>query len=260
MKFRHLRYLLAMGLVNCLSVAALGANYATVQSNYKPLNWSLADKVQVANSDTASQAFNSNQATFLTYTSSLKEGVAYAGANNAKLDPQRLYFFASYAPRIYFISNGGWYTDALGVTIGSATAPNGKAPTGTNYTVFPNLNSPYNNTDSTKQVSKPSTFVPMQTGQFVQLPTVNVGQQMALVFMSNLDSNGNPANVFYNDPNANQDNYQHMVAFFPTNSQYFIVGFEDMYGGGDGDYNDVIVVVDVGPTNASLWRSGTLPK
>ena len=38
-----------------------------------------------------------------------------------------------------------------------------------------------------------------------------------------------------------------MIAFFPDNSQYIIIGFEDMYGGGDKDCNDMMFVVDIGP-------------
>ncbi len=42
-----------------------------------------------------------------------------------------------------------------------------------------------------------------------------------------------------------------MIAFFPDNSQYIIIGFEDEYGGGDQDCNDLMFVVDVGPNNAA---------
>jgi hypothetical protein len=265
MNVQHLRWLLVLGLLNGLAVAAMASssNYASVQSTYKPLGWTLAAQVEVGGCDAAAKAFATVMPGFQTLTSgSLKEGVAFAQANNNLLDPQRLYFFSAYAPRIYFLSTGGWYTDALGVTIGTATAPNGKPPAGTNYTVFPNANSYYSNTDSAKQTNGQRTqFCPLLPGDFVQLPTVNAGQALSLVFMSQLDSNGNPANVFYNDPNANADKYQHMVAFFPPNSNYIIVGFEDLYGGGDKDYNDVVIVIDVGATNASLWQnSGTLPK
>ena len=57
------------------------------------------------------------------------------------------------------------------------------------------------------------------------------------------------------------DHVQHMLAFFPDNSNYIMVTFENQLNGGDGDYNDTVIVIDVGPDNASLWRnSGNLPK
>ena len=70
-----------------------------------------------------------------------------------------------------------------------------------------------------------------------------------------------PANVFYNGAANNADGFQHMIALFPDNSQYIIIGFEDMYGGGDKDCNDLMFVVDIGPMNALIWRDPTsLPK
>jgi hypothetical protein len=67
--------------------------------------------------------------------------------------------------------------------------------------------------------------------------------------------------VFYNGSSNNSDNFQHLVAFFPDNSQYMIIGFEDMSGGGDKDCNDVLFVVDVGPLNSQIWRNpNSLPR
>jgi hypothetical protein len=281
MKVQHLRSLLGLGLVICLATVAQadwggwgggggGSSGGTssyispVQSNYRELGWSLASQVEVYSCDATAQAFQAVLPSYLTTIgSSLKEGIAFAQANHCQLDPTKLYFYYAYAPRIYFVENCGAYTDALGVTIGPASPPNGLAPAGTNYIVFPNCNSNFNNTFSNKQVGTTrTTFVPLLKGDFVQLPTIQPGQQLSLVFWSNVNSNGVPANTFYNDSTANADKYQHMVAFFPSaTSQYVIVGFEDLYGGGDKDYNDVIVVLDVGPQNAALWlNSSTLPK
>ena len=78
--------------------------------------------------------------------------------------------------------------------------------------------------------------------------------------MSNMDSNRRvPQYTFYNGASNNPDNFQHMVAFFPDNSQYIIIGFEDMYNGGDMDCNDLMFVVDVGPNNSAASRSPQQP-
>ena len=98
-------------------------------------------------------------------------------------------------------------------------------------------------------------------GDWVQLPTVKAGQQLAFCIYSNENSSGTPGNVFYNGTSNNPDNFQHMIAFFPDNSQYLIIGFEDMYGGGDQDCNDLMFVVDIGPQNALALRNpSSLPK
>ena len=98
-------------------------------------------------------------------------------------------------------------------------------------------------------------------GDFVQLPTIKAGQQLSFFCVSNILNatwqNDNKEAVFYNGASNNPDGYQHLVAFFPDNSQYIIIGFEDMYGGGDKDCNDVMFVVDVGPNNAAVWRAGS---
>jgi hypothetical protein len=44
-------------------------------------------------------------------------------------------------------------------------------------------------------------------------------------------------------------------------SPFILVGFEDLIGGGDRDYNDALFVVDVGIENATnLINESTLPQ
>ncbi len=80
--------------------------------------------------------------------------------------------------------------------------------------------------------------------------------------MGNLNSSGVPEATYYNQKQQNGDGLLHMVAFFPANSNFVILGFEDIYGGGDLDYNDLVLALDVGPNNAAVWRNpqGSLPK
>jgi hypothetical protein len=268
MKRQHLRYLLGLALVACLAAPAFGgtsSKYSSVQSSYRELGWSIYDKVQVAGADAAAQAVQNLLPGWETFINSiLQEGVAFAQANNCQLDPTKLYFYSAYAPRIYMAMDGGWYTDGLGVTIGPAAPLNGQPSAGTNYIVFPNGNMNYNNNCPTKQVGNTRTsFCPLLPGDFVQLPTVQAGQQLSLVFFSNVDSNGVPGNTFYEDPAANPDNFQHMVAFFPsTTSQYIIVAFEDeLQTISDFDYNDMVIIIDVGAQNAAMWmNNNTMPK
>lgn len=48
-------------------------------------------------------------------------------------------------------------------------------------------------------------------------------------------------NVYGADPSKNQDRLQHVTAF--KSDRFLILGFEDLDGGGDRDYNDVVVAV-----------------
>jgi hypothetical protein len=256
MKLHHVRSLTALSLavflagVGTARAQTLSSVQGTLGSSCAPL----FGKVYIAGSDTLSTSYLTNQSNFLSIINSkLQEGVAFTGAGLNQLDPTRLFFMFDYAPRCYWIYGYAGYVDGYGVTIATVTAPTENPPAGTNYTVMPDIH--WNGSNS-----RTSTY-PVAQGDWVQLPTVKAGQQLAFFCYSNENSNGNATNVFYNGASNNADGFQHMIAFFPTNSQYIIIGFEDMYGGGDKDCNDVMFVVDIGPNNAAALQSVTsLPK
>jgi len=82
-----------------------------------------------------------------------------------------------YAPRIYFVSNGGYYTGGLGVTI-SPRSLQWPGPPGNQLLVFPSTNSCNTNTCPAKQTNGQRTStVPLLSGDFVQLPLIHAGQQ-----------------------------------------------------------------------------------
>jgi hypothetical protein len=57
----------------------------------------------------------------------------------------------------------------------------------------------------------------------------------------------------------NSDGINHVVAFALPGSPYLIMAFEDMLGGGDRDYNDVIFAVDIGAINVQRLLSTPEP-
>jgi hypothetical protein len=243
------------------SLVAGSSGVSPVQSPLRPLGLPIVGSVYVYGADSTAQAFEAYKSTYTSYCKSkLPEGKAFTGAGLNQLDPQRLYFLFDYAPRVYFLYEAACYTDGLGATIASVSNPTNAVLTGNTFTIFPNQHWSSSPTCSTGS-GKRSTTEPLLPGDFVQLPTIKAGQQLAFFLMANEDSNGKPANVFYNGSSNNSDNFQHLVAFFPDNSQYMIIGFEDMSGGGDKDCNDVLFVVDVGPLNSQIWRNpNSLPR
>lgn len=261
MQFRRFHVFLA---VLCLQGLAAGASAQTksrYQPSNRPLGLPLVGSTYRDGTDSLSQSFDTYKQSYLNIiTSRLPEGVAFTGANLNQLDPTRLYFLFDYAPRVYYIYEGACYDNALGVTIATVSAPTNKPTTGASCTVFPFVHAsiaPVCASGSGKRSRKE----PLLAGDFVQLPTVKAGQQLAFFIMANMDKSSNPANVFYNGNSNNPDNFQHLICFFPDNSQYLIIGFEDMYGGGDRDCNDLMFVVDIGPNNAAALRApDSLPK
>ena len=243
------------------SLIAATSCISPVQSPLRPLGYSIFGQVHVAGADSTAQAFETNKSTYQAYCKKmLPEGVVFTGAGLNQLDPQRLYFLFDYAPRVYFLQEGACYTDALGATIATAAAPTNTILTRTTKTIFPNNHWSLSWICATGSGTR-STSEPLLAGDFVQLPTVKAGQQLAFFIMAEMDDSGNPDYVYYNGTNNNADKFQHMIAFFPDNSQYIIIGFEDMYNGGDKDCNDLMFVVDVGVMNAQALRNpNSLPK
>lgn len=261
MKTQNARLFLGLALVSCLAGTAAAQTQSPYQPAGRPLGLPLVGKTFLAGSDATSQAFETSKASFLsTITSKLPEGQVFTGAGLNQLDPTKLYFMFSYAPRVYYIYEGACYNNALGVTIATVTAPTNSKVSGTDYTVFPFAHSSISPVCSSNSGTR-SSSEPILAGDFVQLPTVNAGQQLAFFIMSNMNSSSVPANTFYNGNTNNVDNFQHLIAFFPDNSQYIIIGFEDMLNGGDKDCNDLMFVVDIGPNNAAALRApSSLPK
>lgn len=246
--------------VLCLNGLALSASAQTLspfQPANRPLGLPLVGPTYLDGSDAASQLFDNFKQSFLnTITTNLPEGVAFSGESLNQLDPTRLYFMFDYAPRVYYIYEGACYDNALGVTIATVSAPTNKPTTGASYTVFPFGHSSLSPVCASGS-GKRSKNEPLLPGDFVQLPTVKAGQQLAFFLMANMDSHSNPADVYYNGNSNNPDNFQHLICFFPSESQYLIIGFEDMLNGGDRDCNDLMFVVDIGPQNAMLLRLPT---
>lgn len=253
--------LLALAALFGLAASASAQTVSPYQSSLRPLGLTVVGNTYLDGTDSLSQSFDASKAGFLqTITSKLPEGKVFTGAGLNRLDPTRLYFNFAYAPRVYYIYEGACYNNALGVTIATVSAPTSKPATGTNYTIFPFVHSSISPVCASGSGVR-SAKEPLLAGDFVQLPTVNAGQQLAFFIMAEMDSSGKPTNVFYNGNSTNADNFQHLIAFFPDNSQYIIIGFEDMYNGGDQDCNDLMFVVDIGVNNAAALRNpSTMPK
>jgi hypothetical protein len=65
--------------------------------------------------------------------------------------------------------------------------------------------------------------------------------------------------VFVASPARNVDRIPHVVTFALKDSPYLIAAFEDMRGGGDMDYNDVIVAIDIGRANVARLVAAPVP-
>jgi len=224
-------------------VAALAGSPSPVQSTARPYNLPVYAPVQLKSSDARAVDFQNNYLpTFRQLINeSLAESVVFNNVSGYKLDASKLFLRStSDLPiRIYFVHEGAGYWNSLGFSF----TPAGQANPGQPFLVFPNASfvSPTSNTRNQS--------TPLVVGDFVELTAGGPGIQMDFFLVSN--GAKTPYNTWYNNTDLNVDGKQHVVAFLLPNSRYVMIGFEDLYGGGDLDYNDCLFVADIGETNAA---------
>jgi hypothetical protein len=62
--------------------------------------------------------------------------------------------------------------------------------------------------------------------------------------------------TYYTNDALNPDGISHVVAGLLPDRGLLAIGWEDLYGGGDRDYNDLIVAIDIGVDNAKEIAAG----
>jgi hypothetical protein len=152
------------------------------------------------------------------------------------LDPSQLTVATKSDVRVYFVGEGASYHNSLGFnTQGGAISASGS------QLIFPDVSTPDNGKRSNQE--------PLLPGDFVQLGNFNAGTKLDFFLIADGANGG--TNVFSTNSSLNKDGINHVVsyAFAVPGSSYLLLSFEDMYGGGDRDYEDAIFAVDFGAAN-----------
>lgn len=92
----------------------------------------------------------------------------------------------------------------------------------------------------------------LDIGDFVDLGLIEGGTQLNFLLKADgATENTNKGDIFGADESLNSDGLQHLMAFEVNagGRDYLMMGFEDIRGGGDLDYNDAVFVVDFGEGN-----------
>lgn len=242
MKTQYLLASLAAGLV----MSASAATENTVQSTARPYNLDIASPVYTGGSDAAALDFKTNYLPGMTslVTTSLKE---YSYISNAQLaaisyDPTKLKLNTETTVRAYFVGEGASYHN----TLGYATTGGSPHSAGAEL-IFPDSSSASGLMSSGSGVR--SSTEPLLPGDFAQLGTFAAGTSFDFFLISQGATGGNQ--FFSSVDSLNSDGLRHVVALAYPGSPYLIIGFEDIRGGGDRDYNDVLFVLDIGTENIS---------
>lgn len=213
---------------------------ASVQSPARPLGLPVHGPVMEFASDARSRDFYVNyMPDFLKIIDeNLSESVVFTGVKGFKLDASRLFLRTKSDKniRIYFLYEGAGYHN----TVGFAWTPAGATKTGAPTVLFPDA--------SIKSGKTRSEWEPLKCGDFVEIGPGDRGYQLDFFLISNAVNGGKQ--WLWNDIARNPDSLQHVVAFMLPGTPFILIGFEDIIGGGDLDYNDALFVVDIGQTNA----------
>ncbi len=154
------------------------------------------------------------------------------------LDPSKLKLKSDHEVKVHFINEGAGYRNQLAYEATGATQGTGL--------VF---------NDVSDDVLK--------YGDGVSLGTIKAGTQLDFWLRADGKNRGDNANIFGTNTAFNADKLQHVFASAYKN--YLVLGFEDLYGSlgawgkdaatgkwnesSDRDFNDAVVVVDIGEEN-----------
>jgi tetratricopeptide (TPR) repeat protein len=180
-----------------------------------------------------------------------------------ELDSSRLVLLEPTAVRVYFVASQGGFHSALGYQLEGAQV-DAPGP----YTVFRNAFSPrilFQYADEIKQHPDPSgayaygersANAPVLPGDYVDLGVLPAGTQ--IIFFLVADAVNAPKGTFTTIPERNPDKLQHVVTVAYQDSPYLLLGFEDLMGGGDRTFNDVVFAVEL--SNSAVAALGDIRK
>ena len=246
-----------------LPALARAQTVSPIQSAADPFGLAIVDKVRLAGSDAAGTSFQAGVLPSITdlVNLNLKETVSLKNVSSELLDPSLLNLATNSTVRVYFIGEGAGYHNTLAFSYVTANAPATATPIAANINsqtqlIFPDASSSVSTYDPASTAVRTSAN-PLLPGDFVDLGKFTSAGRLDLTLISNGANGGKDA--FVASAAQNVDKINHVVAFAMKNSPFLIVAFEDLKGGGDKDYNDVVVAVDVGRANVSHMVSGPTP-
>ena len=163
------------------------------------------------------------------------------------LDPTKLDLIYDHDVKVHFISEGANFRNTLGVTTTGTTEIDQLLFD--DITCITDACSTY--TRYRDSGSKPVADGGLEAGETVELGTIAAGTTLDFWLGQNAFDRTN-YNTWYGDASRNSDGFQHLMACEFEN--YLVLAWEDLTGGGDKDYNDVVFAVDVGEGNLRHMR------
>lgn len=236
-----------------LATSVFGQTNSPVQSAARPFNLDIIAPVQLAASDAASRTFQTDVLPGMLNLAnlSLSENKNISSSNSISLDPSKMVLSADATVRVYFLSEGAGYRNSLGIST-TGSGPLGKDA----ELIFPNASSTTGYGGSNLQVRTKNE--PLAAGDFVNLSLYKAGTSLDFFLIADGASGG--SNFFSTDKSLNRDGIVHAVSLAKDGSAYLLIGFEDLLGGGDKDYNDLLFAVEIGKVNVNNLAGLSAPE
>jgi hypothetical protein len=211
---------------NCLSsTVSSGNDYSTLYANISDFSFYRSATDQTNFHTTAYGTQGTGVAAFQQFVNKERQALDLTQLNARKLDASKLTLSQAKDIKIYFINEGAGYRNQLKLETLGSTLLNGM--------IF-------------KDASVGNATDELRMGDYVNLGTVAAGTTLDFQLRANGANNANP-DVWYGDIDKNSDKIQHVIAYQYQN--YLVLAWEDLHGGGDKDYNDIVFAIDIGQAN-----------
>jgi hypothetical protein len=238
-----------------LSLWSAAQVISPVQSAARPFNLDIVAPVMVAGSDAAAKDFQANALPSMLKLISQNLGErSYknnAALNAVALDPSKLVMQNDAAARVYFLGEGAGFRNTLGFSTlgGSPLSPDAQL-------IFPNSSNSIGYGGSGKSIR--TSDEPLVAGDFVDLGSFKAGTKLDFFIIANGFYGGKE--YYSTELSVNMDGVVHAVSLASNGSAYLIIGFEDLKGGGDRDYNDLVFAVEIGSANVKAMAGLGAPE
>ncbi len=224
---------------------------SSIQSKADPLGLPIVGKVMESGSGTAGAQFNKttlSQALGFVQKN-LPEGQDNTGNEKVfSIDPSKLKLAEKVNLQAFFVSQSAGFANTLGFNTTGVGVDSGDPKL-----IFPNVSSPEDfNPNPANNYGPRTESQPLLPGDFVNLGTYAKGTPLDFFLIAN---GANGGNTVFNSggASANPDGLTHNGAFTAAvfavpqlNSPYLFIDFKDWWGGGDKDYNDAVIAINVG--------------
>ena len=253
-----MRPILPRTIENCLKSLAICAAHSsflilsaqttsTIQSSAQPEGLDTVGEVNVAATDRDSYQFQTEELPdILAIVNQKLDEQAAVDDSLLAVDPTKLTLSQDASVRVYFVSEGAGYHNTLGINTTAAGIDSGNP-----LLIFPDASSRnrFIAEAASNQEAGRNNNNPLAPGDFVDLGTVEAGSNLDFFLIANGAYGG--GNVYTTDAALNPDGINHTVALANGDSPYLVHGFEDLFGGGDRDFNDIVFAVDIGAANVA---------